>query len=339
MTVTADDLDSVISCVMSGLLPITDRDWSVPAGTLEWDCWHTAEHIGDCLLSYAWQLAVQPSGRYVRAIATAEKDASPAEVLEFAVTGGRVLASMVRTSRAHVRAYHPAGMADPEGFAGLGCHEALLHGNDIARGFGLSLDPPRDVCRRVLARIFPQASAELTGSDPWIALLWAGGRIELPGRPQRPGWRPHPAPLTGTGPMPRLSLAARRSPLPGDGWRAEIAARPSTPRPRRWPGCAPSCPPPGETWPVLPRRGARRIITGPLPAGGTVSRAARRSVSRVYGRFTRPRRGRRRVSWRTQGRRGGGCCPPWRPACSRRAGCPCPPGLRGPSRRPAGRPS
>ena len=63
MTVTADDLDSVISCVMSGLLPITDRDWSVRAGTLEWDCWHTAEHIGDCLMSYAWQLAVQPTSR------------------------------------------------------------------------------------------------------------------------------------------------------------------------------------------------------------------------------------------------------------------------------------
>ena len=159
------------------------------------------------LLSYAWQLAVQPTGRYVRAVATAEKDASPAEVLEFAVTGGRVLASMVRTSRAHVRAYHPAGMADPEGFAGMGCHEALLHGNDIAQSFGLSLDPPRDVCRRVLARIFPQASAELSASDPWTALLWAGGRIDLPGHPQRPSWRPHPAPLTGTGPMPRLSSA------------------------------------------------------------------------------------------------------------------------------------
>src|SRR6185369_7995323 len=76
MTVTADDLDSVISCVMSGLLPITDRDWSVRAGTLEWDCWHTAEHIGDCLMSFAWQLAVQPSGRYVRAVATAETGAS-----------------------------------------------------------------------------------------------------------------------------------------------------------------------------------------------------------------------------------------------------------------------
>src|ERR1700735_5556933 len=160
MTVTAGDVDAAIACVMSGLLPLTDRDWSVRAGTLEWDCRHTAEHIGDCLLSYAWQLPVQPTTRSVRAVATAEKDASPAEVLEFAVTGGRVLASMVRTSPAHVRAFHPAGNADPEGFAALGCNEALLHGNDIAQGFGLSLDPSRDVCRRVLARLYPQAPAE-----------------------------------------------------------------------------------------------------------------------------------------------------------------------------------
>ena len=136
MTVTADDLDSVISCVMSGLLPLTDQDWSVPAGTLEWDCWHTAEHIGDCLMSYAWQLAVQPTTRYVRAIATAEKDASPAEVLEFTVTGERILATMVRASPAHVRAYHPAGTADAEGFAGLGCFEALLHGHNELPLFG-----------------------------------------------------------------------------------------------------------------------------------------------------------------------------------------------------------
>src|ERR1700721_462106 len=119
MTVPAGDVDAAISCVMSGLPPLTDRDWSVPAGTLEWDCWHTAEHIGDCLMSYAWQLAVQPTTRYVRAIAAAEKDASPAEVLEFAVTGGRILASMVRTSPAPVRAFHPAGTADPQGFAPL----------------------------------------------------------------------------------------------------------------------------------------------------------------------------------------------------------------------------
>lgn len=196
MTVTADDLDDVISSVMSALLPVTDRDWSVRAGGLEWNCWHTAEHIGDTLMSYAWQLAVHPTARYVRAVCTAEKDASPAEVLEFAVTGGRVLAAMVRASPAHIRAYHPAGTADPEGFAGLGCYEALLHGQDIAQGFGRTLSPPRDICRRVLARLFPQARSDLAAVDPWQALRWVGGRVDLPGHPQRPSLRPHPAPLT-----------------------------------------------------------------------------------------------------------------------------------------------
>src|ERR1700730_16623762 len=195
MTVTAGDVDAALACIMSGLLPLTDRDWSVRAGSLEWDCWHTAEHIGDCLLSYAWQLAVQPTTRYVRAVATAEKDASPAEVLEFAVTGGRVLASMGRTSPAHVRAFHPAGTTHPARFAALGCHDALLHGNDIAQGFGLSLNPPRDVCRRVLARLYPQAPAVFADTDPWTSLLWAGGRTAVPGPPPA-AWRAHPVPLT-----------------------------------------------------------------------------------------------------------------------------------------------
>jgi hypothetical protein len=77
MTVTDDDLDAAISTVVSTLRPAAGQDWSARAGTLEWDCWHTAEHIGDCLLSYAAQLVVQPAARYVRFLASAEKDALP----------------------------------------------------------------------------------------------------------------------------------------------------------------------------------------------------------------------------------------------------------------------
>ena len=47
---------------------------------------------------------------------------------------------------------------------------------------------------RVLARIFPQAPADLAESDRWTALLWAGGRIKLPSHPRLPTWRPQPAP-------------------------------------------------------------------------------------------------------------------------------------------------
>jgi DinB superfamily len=195
MTVTADDLDAAVSAVVAVLRPATDRDWSAQAGSLEWDCWHTAEHIGDCLLSYAGQLVIQPAARYVRFLASADQDASPAEVLEFAEAGGRILAATVRTAPAQARAFHPTGMADPEGFVAMGCVEALVHGHDIAQGLGLRLEPPRDTCGRVLARLFPEAAGGLAGTDPWEALQWATGRAGLAGRPQLSEWRWHGAPL------------------------------------------------------------------------------------------------------------------------------------------------
>jgi hypothetical protein len=195
VAVTADDLDAALSSVVSTLRPATGLDWSARAGSLEWDCWHTAEHIGDCLMSFAGQLVARPEKRFVRFVATADKDASPEEVLEFAEAGGRILAATVRTSGPDVRAYHPSGQADPEGFAAMGCVETLLHGDDIAQGLGLAIDPPREVCNRVLARLFPEAAHELAAVDPWAALRWSTGRIELPGRPHLKEWRWRAAPL------------------------------------------------------------------------------------------------------------------------------------------------
>jgi uncharacterized protein (TIGR03083 family) len=194
MPLTADDLDAAVSTTVTTLRPATDRDWSAPAGALEWDCWHTAEHLGDVLLSYAGQLVAQPTTRFVRFEVYADTDASAAEVLEFAEAGGRILAATVRTSSPQVRGWHPTGMADPEGFAGMGCVEALVHGHDIAQGLGLALEPPRQVCTRVLARLFPHAAADLADLDPWMALLWATGRIALPERPRVTHWRWHGAP-------------------------------------------------------------------------------------------------------------------------------------------------
>lgn len=195
MTVTADDLDTALDCVATALGAATGKDWSALPGTGDWDCWHTAEHVGDCLLSYAAQLVARPAGRYVRFLAAADKEASAAEVLEFAVAGGRILAATVRTAAPRVRAYHPTGMADPEGFAGMGCVEALVHGADVALGLGLRFDPPRDLCARVLARMFPEVSEELAGVDPWQALSWATGRLALSGHERRTRWRWRGAPL------------------------------------------------------------------------------------------------------------------------------------------------
>lgn len=192
--VTAEDLTRSVDLVVETLGRGGDLDWSVPAGTLEWDCRRTAEHLARCLIAYTGQLAVQPGDRYVGFAAFADDDAGPAEVVEFVLAGGRILAAVVRASPPAARAYHPYGTSDPEGFAGMGCVETLIHGYDIAGGLGLAFDPPRDVCARVLARMFPDVATTGPEADPWTALRYATGRIALPGRPRLTRWRWHGAP-------------------------------------------------------------------------------------------------------------------------------------------------
>lgn len=87
-------------------------------------------------------------------------------------------------------------MADPEGFAAMGCVEALVHGADIALGLGLRFEPPADLCARVLGRMFPEVNRDLREVDPWPALSWATGRIALPGHERRTEWRWRGAPLS-----------------------------------------------------------------------------------------------------------------------------------------------
>jgi uncharacterized protein (TIGR03083 family) len=194
VTVTAEDLDAALAAVAGSLRPATELTWITPASSLEWDCWQTAEHLADVLVSYAAQLVARPATRYVRFLAKADTDATPAEMLEFVQAGGGMLVAAVRTTPREVRAYHPSGMADAEGFAAMGCVETLVHGHDIAEGLGVRLDAPRDVCARVLTRLFPDTPDALGGLDPWQALLWATGRRELGGHPRRAKWRWQGAP-------------------------------------------------------------------------------------------------------------------------------------------------
>ena len=191
--VSATDLDAAIACLADGLRPAASKDWTTAAGTGDLDAWHTAEHIGDCLLSYAAQLVSRRPSGYVPFLAALAKDASSADALEFALAGSAILAAVVRTSPPEARAYHPTGTADPGGFAAMGCAEVLVHGEDVARGLGLALDPPREVCARTVSRLFPHLG-DVSDLDPWTALLWAMDRAEVPDRAKQTGWRWRGAP-------------------------------------------------------------------------------------------------------------------------------------------------
>jgi len=198
--VTADDVRQAGYLAADTLGTAVDRDWRVPAGDLDWDCWETVEHIADDLFAYAGQLGPRrpsvegpvpfgweyrrPGGPALTVYAVpADGNAGLLQVLESA---GALLAAMVQVTPPDVRAHHVYGAADPEGFAAMGVVEILVHMRDVAAGLGLSWEPPEELCGRVLHRLFPGAPAE---GERWQVLLWATGRIALPGRERLSSWR------------------------------------------------------------------------------------------------------------------------------------------------------
>ncbi|MFE6775001.1 hypothetical protein [Streptomyces sp. NPDC057702] len=205
--VTADDLDRAVRAAVDTLRQAPATAWEGRAGTLEWSCWETVEHLSDDLFAYAAQLALpspplesevpfvwesrRPGGP-ANAI-HADRAAGPTGLLRVLAASGALLVAMVRTTPSEVRAHHTFGAADPEGFAAMGIVETLVHTHDLAEGLGLGWAPPADPCARVLARLFPHAPRD-GGEDPWRTLLWATGRAELPGRPRLTSWRWHGEP-------------------------------------------------------------------------------------------------------------------------------------------------
>jgi hypothetical protein len=198
--VTADDLDLAVQLAVTTLRDAPGAAWDRNAGSLEWDCWETAEHLSDDLFAYAAQLGPRrpplegevpflweprrPGGP-ANAI-HADRTAGPAGLLQVLEASGALLVAMARTAAPQTRAYHGYGVSDPEGFAAMGLVETLVHTHDLAEGLGLDWDPPAGLCSRVLARLFPDVPQD---TDPWPTLLWATGRGELAGRPRRTSWR------------------------------------------------------------------------------------------------------------------------------------------------------
>ncbi|MFD5556564.1 hypothetical protein ACFWIA_22320 [Streptomyces sp. NPDC127068] len=207
--VGAEDVTTAVRLSVDALAAAVDRDWSVRAASLDWDCWETTEHLADDLFAYAVQLGPRTppldtelpflftrSRPGAPALAVrADRAAGPAGLLQVLEASGALLAAVVHTRAPETRAHHGFGVSDPEGFAAMGVVEILVHTRDIADGLGgVDWEPPADLCTRVLARLFPDVTVD---ADPWRTLLWATGRAELPDRARRTSWRWHGEPGTG----------------------------------------------------------------------------------------------------------------------------------------------
>ncbi|MER5705435.1 maleylpyruvate isomerase N-terminal domain-containing protein [Micromonospora sp. NPDC002296] len=169
--------------MLGALRPHTGRDWTVPAGTLQWSCWATAAHLAHDLLAYAGQVAGRPSGGYLPFDLTVSPAATPAEVLAVAAACGGLLATALDAADPGLRAWH-FGSCDPAGFAAMGVAEALLHAHDVARGLGVTWQLPDRLAAVALDRLFPEAPP----GPPAQVLLWMTGRTEFDGRPRRTSW-------------------------------------------------------------------------------------------------------------------------------------------------------
>lgn len=197
--VTAADVTRAVGIAVAALGRAPAEAWGSQAGSLEWDCWETVEHIADDLFAYATQLTpATPAGGYVpiamtrtrpggaESVIHVDRDEGTAGLLQAVEACGALLVAMVSTTSPGTRAWHPYGTSDPEGFAAMGAAEILVHGHDAAQGLGVPWEPPADLCARVLNRLFPGAPADAL---PWAALLWATGRADLPDRPRLVEWR------------------------------------------------------------------------------------------------------------------------------------------------------
>ena len=177
------DVDEAVTEMVRVLGQHEARDWSLPAGPLEWSCWETAAHVAHDLLAYAGQVAARAAHAYLPLDLTVRPDSSPREVLQVVRACAGLLGSALATAEPGARAWH-WGPCDPSGFAAMGVAEVVLHTHDITQGLGVAWQLPEQLCAVVLQRLFPDAPP----AAPARVLLWCTGRGDLEDRPRRTSW-------------------------------------------------------------------------------------------------------------------------------------------------------
>lgn len=171
---TPDDVRETAAVCARALGEVEERDWSAPAGELEWSVQDTFDHVLNSLMRYSMQLANRADTRIPGPSGLASGYA-----LGSLPALAAILAAVTEAAPPEARGHHFMGMADRTGFMAMGCDEMLIHTADILQGFGRAFDPPRELCRKVARRLFPWAPTDV---DPWDALRWANGRSALPDR-------------------------------------------------------------------------------------------------------------------------------------------------------------
>jgi len=163
-----------------------DRDWSVPAGSLEWSCWRTADHTVDCVFSYAFFLASRRQDTYPPfGELHALPNATPTDLVDGLHASATMLSAVIAVTEPDARAVigllPHARTGTPRDFAARGALEMVLHAHDVCSGLDITFDPPPDVCARLrdYASEWPGQARLPATDDAWSDLLERSGRVRL----------------------------------------------------------------------------------------------------------------------------------------------------------------
>ena len=186
--ISPDDVRTATRLCRQTLEPVVNRDWTVRAGGLEWDCRQTTAHIADALGFYAAHLGSRAT-EWLKFDVVPHADASNLHVVRLVEAMGEVLVQVLAATPEDALAFHHSGMQDKKSITAMGCLEVLVHTGDVADGLEVTFEPPRELCATVVETIFVGAPVD---RDPWRVLWWATGRGDLEGQPRLgPDWEAH----------------------------------------------------------------------------------------------------------------------------------------------------
>jgi hypothetical protein len=184
---TCDDLLVLAEHVAETWTAAADRDWSAPAGTLDWSCTRTADHTVDTVLAPAFFLASRKLDGYPAFEPfTLGQAPSVPELVEGLLTAARILTAVVTVTPADARARiwnRPPEARGPADFVPRAGLELILHGHDIASGLGVAFRPPTPIAERLRQHTRTWPFWDSPGwrplamhGEPWADLLRSSGR-------------------------------------------------------------------------------------------------------------------------------------------------------------------
>ncbi len=143
---------------------------------------YTADHLVDCVFSYAFFLASRKQDDYPNwGELHSLPGAGPTDMIEGLRAVTTMLVAVIDAAEpgasAVIRRWPTVETGHPAEFAPRGGLELILHAYDVCSGLGVPFDPPPTLCRRLFddTQGWPSAAIDPT-SDPWGDLLERSGR-------------------------------------------------------------------------------------------------------------------------------------------------------------------